>query len=528
MSNAGAMPDRRPPIDAAQLGRPFWCIWCLTALLRRLVLILAVMGFAAGCATRRPGPVAASPALVDVLPLLHRGCYRCFEEAFDLATRQQQPGLALEAALLAALRSKELGMPPDVWMTRARAASSDPAAASLIEMVDAVFPDALSGDREVMSSNPQDRARLRKVLPLWRERLAGGNESPEFRRYVEKAVVCDLAPAEQREVFLKSLGTGLPPLLEFAASICGHVDSERLKPLVDSGFVDGAYALGQSLVEGPKDFEQAMSLFRTAAAAFPSSLSIPTQMGNIHLEWEEWQQAADAFDGVLALKPRHPDALLGRVQAVSRLGRYQDGIDTATRLIDGGTWFLGPAHYWRSWNHHALKNYALARTDMTRTKQLMVNGNVFLLSGLIEWALEDRPSAETEFQESLKMDFGQCESAFYLGGVRAEMRNAEPAIAALRQATQCYDLNEVVRRRLMGEIAAGSASETTKARQIAAHQRAIDHNTERKGQATRLIGQLQAYIEAQDRLKPAPATAAPTAPAPPAIPAPTPARPRRQ
>jgi tetratricopeptide (TPR) repeat protein len=457
-----------------------------------------------------------APPLVDVLPLLNRGCYRCFEEAFEVATKQEQPKLALEAALLAALRSKELGMPPDEWMARARAAAAvDPALADLIEMVGAVSPDALSGDREVTSANPQERFRVRKLLPAWRARLATGQESAGFRKYLEKALVCELESGVARESFLEEFGTGLSPLLEFAAGTCGYVDADRLRPMVDAGFIDGEYAIGRWLVDGPKDHEQALRRFRAAAEAFPSSLSIRTGIGSIHLEWEEWQPAADAFDAVLTVKPRHPDALLGRTQALSRLGRYQDGIDTATRLIDGGTWFLGPAHYWRAWNHHALKNYATARADMTRTKQLMVNGNVFLLSGLIEWALEERLSAEVEFQESLTMDLGQCESAFYLGGVRAELRNADPAIAALKQAIQCYDLNEVVRRKLIEEIAAGTASDTTKARQIGSHQRAIDHNTERKGQATKLIGQLQAFIEAQKKAAPPPA------------PAPTPARPRR-
>jgi tetratricopeptide (TPR) repeat protein len=457
-----------------------------------------------------------APPLVDVLPLLNRGCYRCFEEAFEVATKQEQPKLALEAALLAALRSKELGMPPDEWMARARAAAAvDPALADLIEMVGAVSPDALSGDREVTSANPQERFRVRKLLPAWRARLATGQESAGFRKYLEKALVCELESGVARESFLEEFGTGLSPLLEFAAGTCGYVDADRLRPMVDAGFIDGEYAIGRWLVDGPKDHEQALRRFRAAAEAFPSSLSIRTGIGSIHLEWEEWQPAADAFDAVLTVKPRHPDALLGRTQALSRLGRYQDGIDTATRLIDGGTWFLGPAHYWRAWNHHALKNYATARADMTRTKQLMVNGNVFLLSGLIEWALEERLSAEIEFQESLTMDLGQCESAFYLGGVRAELRNADPAIAALKQAIQCYDLNEVVRRKLIEEIAAGTASDTTKARQIGSHQRAIDHNTERKGQATKLIGQLQAFIEAQKKAAPPPA------------PAPTPARPRR-
>ncbi len=171
---------------------------CLVSkrVMHRLVLILVVTGFAAGCATRRPAPAPAAvapPPLVDVLPLLSRGCYRCFEEAFDLASKQKQPALALEAALLAALRSKELGMPHEAWMARAReVALPGPASASLIEMVDAVSPDPLAGDRELLTANPKERSRYGALLPEWRARLAAGTESPEFRLYVEKAVVCDL------------------------------------------------------------------------------------------------------------------------------------------------------------------------------------------------------------------------------------------------------------------------------------------------------------------------------------------------
>lgn len=394
-------------------------------------------------------------------------------------------------------------------------------------MVAVVSPDVRNGDREVLSANPQARQRPRAALPEWRARLAAGPELPEFRRYVEKALVCELAPPADRDAFIRGLGTGLSPLLEYAASTCGvAINAERLRLLVESGFVDGEYALGQWVLDVEKDHEQALRRFRVAAEAFPASLSIPTRIGEIYIEWEEWQAASEAFSRVLAVRPRHPDALIGQTQAVSRLGRYQEGIATATTLIDSGTWFVGQALYWRAWNHHVLKEYATARVDMARTKTLMVNGNVFLLSGLIEWGLEARPNAEREFQEALKMDLGQCEAAFYLGGVRAELRNAEPAIAALRQANQCYDLVNTVRRKSMETIAAGPGSETAKARQIASHQRGIDHNDQRKGQASKLIGQLDAYIATQ-AAEAAWVTAAAT-PAPPPAPPQTPPRPRQR
>jgi tetratricopeptide (TPR) repeat protein len=199
---------------------------------------------------------------------------------------------------------------------------------------------------------------------------------------------------------------------------------------------------------------------------------------------------------------------------VSRLGRYQDGIDTATRLIDGGSWFLGQAHYWRAWNHNGLKNYPAARVEADRTRTLMVNAGVFLLSGLIDWSLEQREKAEQEFETALTMDFGQCEAAFYLGGVRTELRKAPEGIAAFRQATQCYDLANAVRRKSIETIAAGKGSDQAKARQIGSHQRAITANEERQVQASRLIGQLEAYLSSLQAPPPVPPPSPPGRPRP--------------
>jgi tetratricopeptide (TPR) repeat protein len=306
----------------------------------------------------------------------------------------------------------------------------------------------------------------------------------------------------------------LVPLLEYRAGFCGAADAARLRPLAEAGFVDAEYLLGRGALDGERDHELALRHLHTAAMAFPESLSAPTLIGNIYLEWEEWQAAATAFDAVLAMRPAHPDALLGRTHAVSRLGRYQDGIDTATRLIDGGSWFLGQAHYWRAWNHNGLKNYPAARVEADRTKTLMVNAGVFLLSGLIDWSLEQREKAEQEFETALTMDFGQCEAAFYLGGVRAEMWKALEGIAAFRQANQCYDLANAVRRTSIEAIAAGKGSEQRKARQIGSHQRAITANEERQVQASRLIGQLEAYLSSLQAPPPVPPPSPPGRPRP--------------
>src|SRR5688500_14784285 len=155
----------------------------------RLILILAVMAITASCASRKPAP-AVRPApvspVVEVMPLIERGCYRCLEEAFAVASTQRQTDRAFEAAVLLVLRSKELGMSADAWVERARAiAGANGAWTQLLQMINAVPPDPLGGDREAMLANPVERSRIRAMLPMWRDTLARGGGSPEFRTYLE-------------------------------------------------------------------------------------------------------------------------------------------------------------------------------------------------------------------------------------------------------------------------------------------------------------------------------------------------------
>ena len=91
-------------------------------------------------------------------------------------------------------------------------------------------------------------------------------------------------------------------------------------------------------------------------------------------------------------------------------------------MIDLGSWLLGHAHYWRAWNAYQLDRIQAARADADRAKMLTVSAPTFVLSGMIDWREKRLDAAESEFQEALTMDFGQCEAASFLGGVRAERR----------------------------------------------------------------------------------------------------------
>ena len=96
------------------------------ALAGTLTLTLAAIG----CAGRTPPlvPAAPSPVTLDeVSSLILQGCYHCLEKAYEVAQAGGAGPQAFEAAALLVLRSKELGLPAEEWLERARAlATADP------------------------------------------------------------------------------------------------------------------------------------------------------------------------------------------------------------------------------------------------------------------------------------------------------------------------------------------------------------------------------------------------------------------
>jgi tetratricopeptide (TPR) repeat protein len=480
----------------------------------QLAILVGLAACATACASRHTTILAAPapPVTADIERLIDRGCFHCLQEALTLADERNQPALAFEAAALLALRATELGMPADEWMAKARtSAADDPSRMQYLEMVAAVPPDPMRGLRDDLLVETQTRNRIQQRLSSvasWYDELRSGSHSQIFRRYLELTLICAVDRRPERFERLDALVPSLTdsPLLQYRVGSCDDRYQSRLHDLRMRvpEFVDADYALGRYALrdrEAP-DQDEAMRRFRSAAAAFPSSTSIPTATGNLYQSWEDWPNALAAFDQALALLPSHPDALLGRIISLSQLERHQDAIAAATQLIDEGRWHLGQAFYWRAWNYFNIGQNDAARADADRTRRLMVNPAVFLLSGMIEWRFLRREPAESEFQEALKMDFGQCGAAFYLGGVRAELRKLPEALAAMSQARQCYDLTLSVRRKLLVESQARAGTLEQKAREAARHERSIANVEKRRAEV----------LEAIDRLQKIQAAAVPLAP----------------
>src|SRR5688572_18452495 len=476
----------------------------------RCVVFVAVAAAVGGCAQRRPIPTvtpevasptqpATAPA-ADPAALIRQGCFTCLERALAAARDQGLPQLAFEAAALLAVREKELGIASRRWRDRAHdLASAANIAVPVLDALDAIPADPRSGARDETLTQ---RLRAEELGPRWIDAVRSAPVSAEFSTYLVLALTCasDAVSTMTDEDFAAVVPAALRavPLLQYRLGICGTAHGPVLRQLraADADFVDADYALGRyaAQVRGYPDLDEALRLLRSAAVAFPGSPAIATSAGDVSQTIEAWTESLSFYDAALALVAHHPDALLGRTIVLSNLNRHQDAIDTATRLIDGGSWFLGQAFYWRAWNWFQLGDYTVARQDADRARTLMVNPGVYLLSGMIDWRLRRLPSAEREFQEALRMDFGQCEAAAFLGGVRNEQGQAPEALAAFKQAVQCNDLNITLRREALARVEGADAPAAYKAREVARHQRAIDQAQRRRTEALNGVTLLQQYL----------------------------------
>lgn len=443
---------------------------------------------------------AAPP--IDPLSLIARGCYACLERALAAAREQGLVHAAFEAAAVLTARVKELGIPGNEWREQTHAlAAAAGIPRAVLDALDAIPMDPRSRANDDALASPPRRMTA-SDLARHKAALNGAPLSETVRTYIELALTCasDVYSAMDDETVAAIVPAPLRevPVLRYRLGVCGNSHGAVLRALrtADPEYVDADYALGRYAmqVRGYPDLDEAMRLLRSAVSAFPRSPAIATAAGDLAQTLETWDDGLIFYDTALALVPRHPDALIGRTIVLSNLNRHEEAIDTATRLVDDGTWFLGQAFYWRAWNRFQLRAYQAARQDADRARTLMVNAGVYLLSGMIDWRLARLASAEREFEEALRMDFGQCEAASFLGGVRNEQGKAPEALAAFKQAVQCNDLNITLRRTAIARVESADATPAYKAREIARHQRAIEQAERRRAEAVNGVTLLQQYL----------------------------------
>jgi tetratricopeptide (TPR) repeat protein len=358
-----------------------------------------------------------------------------------------------------------------------------------LDIIETQQRDPLSGDRDVLLTEEFARRRPADAYVKWRDSLQSGPGSEVFRAYLDLTIACRRQQFQGRDEAARAVlrRFGDLPLLLYRVGLCG---GERAPQLIaarnaEADLIDADLELGRRAAQDPvtPDAAEAFRLLRSARAAFPRSSIVPVTIGDLHQVLEEWPEALAEYDTALALVPTHRDALLGRTVSLSHMSQHDDAIRAATQMIDLGSWLLGQAYYWRAWNEYQLDRIQAARADADSAKMLTVSAPTLVLSGMIEWREKRLESAERDFQEALTIDFGQCEAASFLGGVRAELRRWPESLDAFLHAQRCFDLAIVTRRKAITELSATAESAAANARQIASHERAITDAEKRREEA---------------------------------------------
>lgn len=462
-------------------------------------LLAGVLIFLAACAPKAPpGPSPQALAeLAKAESLLRTGCYSCLKEAQALYTRHNNLKGIADTAILIAVREKELGIPSDSAITG--------------PLADAVA--LISG--ETSGLDPIQRAAINRGRPpIDKDNPVRRALDPLFgtdlvATYVALTIDCE-SPALIQSVDIAGLTKQYEgvPLMQFRLARCGRpAIAPKLAALraADPRWADTLFWEGRAELTSQFaaiDFPGALKLYAEGRTAFPKSLALTMAWANANLSVEEFEAALSGFDDVLAAFPTHRDAMIGRVTALSYLLRHPVAIESATRLIDLGTWHIGDAYYWRAWNRYHLKEIEPAWEDIENAVKGLSNSRVFIMAGLIAYARKDLPTAVDRFDTAFKVDPSACDAVWMSGLVNIDQEQLATAAPKFSRAMTCFISAAAAlrgdRNRIESAIAKrGTPATDRETRRLERLQRDADNADERSAQSA--FNAAQCYARTGDR-----------------------------
>jgi len=402
--------------------------------------------------------------------------------------------------LLLAARERELGLPPGApaYPSFPGAPSPDAPALDLYRRVVAQLPPPIRADtaEEMDAAIDREREAREGFTGADREMLARAARTDPVAAHFLLLLACrqrmalpiadlDALPAAIRAA----------PLVAYAAGACSasHADLldaalEREPRFAEVRFHRGLQALGAGALV-TADAELA-----AAIAAFPDAPAMHLARGQVHLQLQEFGAALESFDRVLGDAAVQRDALLGRVRALSHLGRAAEAAAGADRLIELGTWLLGDAYYWRAWNRRQLRHLDAAAADIESAKALMINAEVPKLAGYIAYDRGRYEKARSELEVARDRDASDCDVPFALGLVYARAARGPDAAASFASAADCAAAaQQAIEQRLL-EIDAARLDARRKAAMQARAGRALGAARRQEGLAA--INAARLYAEA--------------------------------
>jgi tetratricopeptide (TPR) repeat protein len=187
---------------------------------------------------------------------------------------------------------------------------------------------------------------------------------------------------------------------------------------------------------------------------------------------EDFEIASRFYEEATAAEPRLADAQLGKIRALTYLGRHEDAMAAADALLDLH-WYPGDAYYWRALNEAQLEQYDDAWRDVEEAARYQRNSEVPKLAGIIAYRRQQLEVAAAQFAESRTRKTNDCETGFYLGVVRAEQRDWAQTADVLVATAACLQLAEDDLTAEIESIRSSTGPPERQARQIARRERDI-------------------------------------------------------
>jgi tetratricopeptide (TPR) repeat protein len=438
--------------------------------MRKAWVILAVgsAGLLGACASA-PLKKADLAALTGADARVLEGCYDCLLEARETYVRiavGKARSLVVtrlfEADLLLALRAKELAMDSAESFRQAQALAPELAptvfAARYLADVTDVLPNDVGTPEAQLSQAIREHAPKLADVSAEVQWLANGPLRTPVNQYLALALDCSYPTRARRGQLLFEPPPDSPPLVRYRAATCFIRDDAALKAVRAEvpRFVETSYFLARTAValakdRGPGD---ARALLTEAYARFPTSPAVTYLDGNFNQLVGDCRKALARFDETIALRPTHENALLGRTECLSYLGRHDEAIAEATRMLDIPA-RPTDALYWRAWNWRELNHLETARADIEAAKRRGFSHDVSRLAGMIEHDQNDLDPAETDLQAALRnIGGGDCVAHWYLGLVYMKKTRWVDSGAAFTGAYNCYHGNVALDTNKLAEMRA--------------------------------------------------------------------------
>ena len=458
---------------------------------------------AAGCVPKRVAPVdptvAARATLAEADALVRAGCFDCLTAALkQYESVRAVPGIAglatagaIRASALLALRERELGTTDSGYLERARelaAGSGSPAGpgspgndiairqdvSPLLDLI-AIMPWRAGAGRSGAPDQPLTIYQNRTPRTEMLRPLAARDE---LSAYVWLAYACETSSGRtEKSELVAPIDAMRPmsdiPLLAFKQAICLGVDARSLETLFERErrFAEISFFRGLT-ASGARKLDDAEARYREAYAWRPTWPAVTLLIGNLAMTAEEFAPALEFYNTTLMLAPSYPDALLGKLRALTYLARHDEALGVAGELLALAR-YPGDAYYWRAFNELQLERLDAAWDDIEASDRVMVNSDVPKLAGIIELRRRELDVSRQKLETSRQRNPADCGTSYYLHLVLADLTRWQGVVDVAVGTAGCLDDAEAYARQEIGRIAASAVAEARKARQIARREQQI-------------------------------------------------------